>query len=129
MLDAGEKDLGAIGTEFRKAPKSITKLARETEPPKPLSAQALGPIFDAQIGEYILINFKEGVALAKIDDATLPASSTPDDETRAQINETLAGALRQEAVNAFIQQRQDKLGVKVNRKLLDQIYVPDQTNY
>jgi len=129
LLDAGEKDLAAIGKEYGKTPKTLTNLARETAPPKPLSAQALGPIFDANIGEYILINFKEGVALAKINDATLPASSAPSDDARAEVNEKLAGSLRQEAVNAFIAARQDKLGVKINRKLLDQVYITDTSGY
>jgi len=129
LLDAGEKDLAAVGKEYGKTPKTLTNLARETAPPKPLSAQALGPIFDANIGEYILINFKEGVALAKINDATLPASSAPSDDARAEVNEKLAGSLRQEAVNAFIAARQDKLGVKINRKLLDQVYITDTSGY
>lgn len=128
LLDEGEKDLAAIGVEYSKSPQSLNNLARAETPPAPLSPNTLGPVFDANIGEYLMLNIADGVVLAKIESASLPNKSVSS-ERLEEVNTALVGAMQQDALNTFISARQEELGVKINRDLLENLYGPDSEQF
>ncbi|MCB9983046.1 MAG: peptidyl-prolyl cis-trans isomerase [Rhodospirillales bacterium] len=103
---------------------SAEGLKRTGEAKAPLTAAALANIFEAKEGELFALDIEDGAAIMMVSDITLPEKLS-DEELKAAQNKLLQ-QMQTEAYTLYINQQREKYGVRVNEKLLQTVYAPQE---
>jgi len=122
-------DLNAFAKRKNKYLQTIDELKRNSKMPKPLSANEMHKIFDAEIGDIITLNTENGQAIVKIMRSKLPNLEQATAEDLDVISTDTQQATLREALSLFISKERDKKGVKINKTRLKTAYgTPYPTN-
>ncbi|MCB1579622.1 MAG: peptidyl-prolyl cis-trans isomerase, partial [Alphaproteobacteria bacterium] len=101
---------------------SAKDLKRASEIEQPLTKAALGQIFEAKQNELFALDLDEGAAIMVVTNTTIP-EKLKDEELKAAQNTHLQ-EMQNEAYTLYINSLRKKYGVRVNEKLLQMVYAP-----
>lgn len=114
------KSLEEIAKENGKSVQSKTSISRKDGAPAPFAQNTVSTLFGATINETILIDTKNGIALARIDKASLPERT--DDAELERITQETQKDLQQEVFTLYLKEKQNQYGASVNESLLKRTY-------
>lgn len=97
-------------------------LSRKTKPSAPFNEQVWGVLFEAPVNEPFVIDTENGAAIAWVTKTDLPAEPKTDSEEFKKFKNALVNATKEEAFLIYGQKKADKLGARLNKRLLDQVY-------
>ena len=120
-LKAGEVTLPALASELKLAVKPV-KLVRAEDPPAPLNGAGKVLLFEPALGGFTMTPVKDGFAVAKVSGINIPDPSKAKKEDLDRVRTTALRATQDEILRIYLETLRKEYGVKVNRKLLEQIY-------
>lgn len=112
--DAAQK-LGAVTRTYK-------NLKRQDPGQSNIPAGALDQIFNVKAGQTLLTPVENGFALVQVTDIITPDIADAKEEDREQIMQALVRVVPNEIFNQYLNGMNQKEKVKVNRRLLDQMY-------
>ncbi len=113
-LDEVAKEYGAKLTSFK-------NLKRAQTPKAPITLPALRQIYDAQQGAPLKLDVQNGYVIGEVTNVTLPNVDKADKEIEAVMAETTQ-VLPQEIIAQYINNLSAKYKVKINDRVLKQVY-------
>lgn len=114
------KDLGVKMENF-------TKLKRVEAPKAPLTLESLRQTFSAEKGENLKLNIIDGYLIGAVDSIKLP-DATKDMKQVEEIVTQTKEILPQETVAQYINALSQKYNVKINERVLKEVYGPKVEN-
>ncbi len=123
----GKKTLAAVATENGFTITTFSGLKRDA-PQANIGEEGMSYIFDAGKGETISSPVPSGYLIGTIKSVDIPDASKISDADLKPIMDNLKKESGQDMMMAYVRYLQDKLGVKVNRNLLDMMYGPEAGN-
>lgn len=127
-MKAGDESLAAVAKAERKAIKTKNGLARVEKNEELLPARAIDNLFEAGIGEPLLIDIKDGAAIAVVTNYTWPTVDTSSADFKT-FKSTYADDLKNETLGMYLTKQQDKYKATINQRLLEQVYGPEAQAY
>lgn len=120
-LQEGEKDFKALAQETGKAIKKLGQLSRDGEAKEPLTPTAQSAIFEAPVGESVLLDINGGTAIAHVTANNIPKTAYSKEEQKTA-KENLLQSAGNEGLALFIEQQNKKYTAAINDRLLEQVY-------
>jgi hypothetical protein len=113
--------LPALASELKLAVKPV-KLVRAEDPPAPLNGAGKVLLFEPALGGFTMTPVKDGFAVAKVSGVDIPDPAKAKKEDLERVRTTALRATQDEILRIYLETLRKEYGVKVNRKLLEQIY-------
>lgn len=107
--------------------KKFDNLKRAQTPQAPLTLPALRQIFDAEKNVTMKLDVQDGYILAEVTDIDLPKLTKNNKEVTKVMSETKS-ILPQEIIAQYINNLSEKYNVKINERVLKQIYGETEQN-
>ncbi|MDB5490293.1 MAG: Peptidyl-prolyl cis-trans isomerase ppiD [Micavibrio sp.] len=120
-IAGGNKPLAAAASENGFSVVTFSGLKRTTPQPA-IGEEAMSYIFDAVKGETISSPVPNGYLIGTVTSVDTPDPAKVSDADLKPVIEQLKKQSGQDVMMAYVRHLQDKLGVKVNRELLDRMY-------
>lgn len=124
-LKSSGKSLKEFAASKSRILSSRDKLSRGEQLESPLTARTVANIFEATIGEPLIVGIDGGSAIAVVQSYHWPKII---DESAADYLE-LAGKVERDAKNeailSYLTKKQNEIGVSINRALIQRVYGPD----
>ena len=111
--------LADIAKEQKKSFKSIKAVKREDDE-SALAPSARASLFGAKKGEHFVIETKDGIAIAEVTKITKPKK--PSNKALAELEEQLQTEMQNELLSVTLGDLSRQYNVKINQRLLDQVY-------
>jgi peptidyl-prolyl cis-trans isomerase D len=124
---SGNKTLAAAASENGFTVTTFSNL-KQAAPQANIGPEGTSYIFDAAKGETISSPVPNGYLIGIIKSVDIPDAAKVSDADLKPILDKLKKDAGQDVMLAYVRHLQDKLGVKVNRNLLDMMYGPEAGN-
>lgn len=121
---SGNKSIAAAATENGFTVTTFPNL-KQTTAPSNIGPEGMSFIFDAGKGETISSPVPNGYLIGTVKSVDIPDATKVSDADLKPIMDKLKKDAGQDVMMAYVRHLQDKLGVKVNRNLLDMMYSPE----
>lgn len=119
-MKAAGQNVQAMAAAKGKSARTLTKVSRDGDLKKPLTARAVQNLFEAGLHQPLIIDIDGGIAIAAVDGYEWPAKE--DQEGLAAVRDSQLQNMQNEALIVYLQNRQKDYNVRVNRALLDRVY-------
>lgn len=127
-IESGEKTLGQIATELGGKTQNFNGLKRKGDAPKALGPEAVQSLFEGVKGESVMAEVPDGYMIGVVRDVAMPDPSQIAEKDLKALMDSTSRSQQEEFMQVYMQQLQKKIGVKVNRHLLDMLYGPESGN-
>ena len=127
-LSSGESTLDELSKTHAKRIYVRKGIGRNDDPDGALNRASVASIFEAPAGEPVLVELDNGMAIAQVTDWRWPKID-PDNKAYQEAQDALNEGAGNEALAIYLQNLQEKKGVRVNQNLLQQVYGAEAQSY
>lgn len=127
-IESGAKTLEQVATEFGGKIQTFKNLKRMGDAPEALGPEAVNSLFDGVKGEAVMAPVKDGIVIGIVRDIKMPDPAKVADKDIKEMMENIKRSEQEEFMQVYMQHIEKKIGVKVNRNLLDMLYGPESGN-
>jgi peptidyl-prolyl cis-trans isomerase D len=117
-----ETTLQNLAKTYGKRLERFKNVARGEEPPAPLNARNIELVFDAPVGQPIMIDIEGGKAIMKVTEARLPSSIKTDTEKYAKLAEAFKNDANTEILSVYLEAQNRIYKASINQDLLQRAY-------
>ena len=121
-LETGGSSFDSIVADTRKSKETIADIKVQAEVPLPLTKAVAPKIFEADIGETILLDLDDKFLLAKISGYSVPDVTDIPQEQMDTLVQTLNREQEDEVFLMYVRDLGQHYDVSVNNRLLDSVY-------
>ena len=121
------KSLKELAQANNKQIQTMSGISGAGEPKAPLTLNALGKIFEAEMGVPVVIDIEGGLAVARTTDFKWPETINEKSEDFTTLVANLKKATHDEGMALYLDAKRQKYGASINKPLLDQVYGPEAT--
>lgn len=116
------KSLRELAGQENKTVQTVQDIARNGEPKKPLTGEAINRIFSAEQGKPTVFSLEGGIAIAMVTGIHWPKTVDTGSDDYKKFNDALLAEIQNEALGLYIDQKSKTYNAKVNNALIRQAY-------
>ncbi len=124
QVAAGTKTMQQVATESGRPLKTLKGLTRKSEIQKPLTADAMGIVFNSGVGKPSFIGTEQGFGISYVADVRWPDAVKMEGDEFKKFRADLAKDMQNEAIMAYLENKSRTYKAVVNNDLLQRAYTP-----
>lgn len=125
-LQSGEIELAALARELNLSTRKIN-LVRAEDAPEPLNNASKSLLFEPGLNQYTLAPVNDGLLIGMVTDINIPDVDKAKGDEMARVRQNAIRGAQDEVFLMYLETLRKKYDVKINRRLLEQLYGQEQT--
>lgn len=121
-LAKGEETFEKLTSALGKRIESVSALKKNGEPQAPFSVRSMAMIFDAPLGQPVIVDIDGGKAIIRVTKADLPEKVNTGGEDFARLEDQIQNDTANELLGVYLETKNETYKASVNQDLLERSY-------